>query len=543
MKIGTRGSELALWQARHVRALLQEAAGVECELVVIKTSGDRDLDTPFVGMEGKGFFTKEIEDALLAHQIDIAVHSLKDLQTIMPDGLMLGAVPERADRRDVLLIRPDAFDRSLPLRIKSGAKVGTSSARRVAQLRFLRPDLDVEPLRGNVPTRVRKLSLGRYDAILAAAAGLDRLELSLDQFNVYRLPEMLVLPAPGQGALGIQIRADDPVARDLIARLDHPEIREIVAIEREVLRLLEGGCQLALGTAAEKTPSGVRLAAFLGNDDFAHPRHVVIGGKDKDNVVSTCVSYLRGEKRLAGRTANVWITREPQRAGSFVEPLERRAQVTAVPTFLAVEAGDRALQHVYLGRLASYDWVFFTSRVTVHEFARLLREHKVQFGAATRIAAVGAKTASAVHDAGWRVDFIADVPDASALAEQFGQEHKGLIGKVLFPCGQAASKELEGGLPDGVSQFDRMVCYDMARHPELNSVVAGLADPEAIAFTSPQAARFLLSARPLSAVTVPVSIGQATTEALLQLGCPIVYETLDRSLEGLAEVINGLLAA
>ena len=272
MKIGTRGSELALWQARRVRALLQQVAGVEAELVIIKTSGDKDPDTPLVGMTGKAFFTKEIEDALLAGEIDLAVHSLKDLQTVMPCGLMLGAVPERADRRDILLIRNEAFDSDRPLRLKTGARVGTSSARRVAQLRFHRPDLVVEPLRGNVPTRVRKLHEGQYDAILIATAGTDRLGLPLDEFRVYRLPESLIVPAPGQGALSVQIRESDAKTARVVAKLDSPTMREIVDLEREILSRLEGGCQLALGTAAERTPNGYRLAMFLGTDDADRPR-------------------------------------------------------------------------------------------------------------------------------------------------------------------------------------------------------------------------------------------------------------------------------
>lgn len=543
MKIGTRGSDLALWQARHVRALLQEVASLDSELVIIKTSGDKDLETPLVGMTGKGFFTKEIEDALLEGQVDLAVHSLKDLQTVMPEGLTLGAIPERADRRDVLLIRPESLDRGQPLRMKAKAKVGTSSARRISQLQFLRPDLEVVPLRGNVPTRVRKLHEGHYDAILCASAGLDRLELPLEEFAVYRLPEMLFVPAPGQGALGIQVRSGDPATLKAVAALDSPELRQLVQLEREVLRRLEGGCQLALGTAAEQSPHGIRLIGFLGNEDSARPRRVVMGARDWEQAVTASVAYLKAEKMSRpSRPLNVWITREPHRAGAFASPLDARFDVTAVPVLLAIESGDPKLQKQYLDDLASYDWVFFTSQVTVREFQRLTREHDAVLGDNTRIAAVGRKTAEAVRQSGWRVDFVADVADAFSLAEQFSHEHGGQIGRILFPCGQAASGELEGGLPEGVTRFDRMVCYDMIPHPDLKTVVADMADPDVIAFTSSQTARFLLAERTLSKGTVVLSIGQSTTETLLELGCPLVYEAMDRSLEGLAEVINGLYA-
>lgn len=543
MKIGTRGSDLALWQARHVRALLQEVCGVEAELVIIHTSGDKDLDTPFVGMTGKGFFTKEIEDALLTGQIDLAVHSLKDLQTIMPDGLMLGAVPERADRRDILLIRKEAYAVDRPLRIKTGAKVGTSSARRVAQLRFLRPDLTLEPLRGNVPTRVRKLREGQYDAILAASAGLDRLELPLEEFHVYRLPESLLIPAPAQGALGLQIRENDAATKSVVAKLDSEQLRGIVYLEREVLRRLEGGCQLALGTAAEKTGHGYRLATFLGNDTPESPKRVVLNGVNSEDMILSAVAYVKGEPQgTVDGHPNVWITREPERAGAFRDALPNAFEVTAVPVFTAIEAGDPEQLKRAIQNLASYDWVMFTSQVTVREFHHLMDANGIKWSGTTRRAAVGKKTARAMGELGWRVDFVGDVADAVSLAEQFAQENKGQIGKVLFPCGQAAGNDLEAGLAPAVLEMERLVCYDMIPHPQLTSVIRGLPDPDAIVFTSPQAARFLLKERPLSKDTLAVSIGPATSEALLSLGCPMVYEALDRSLEGTAEVTRGIFA-
>lgn len=544
MKIGTRGSDLALWQARHVRALLQQVAGVEAELVIIHTSGDKDLDTPFVGMTGKGFFTKEIEDALLAGQIDLAVHSLKDLQTVMPEGLMLGAVPDRADRRDILLIRNEAYASDRPLRLKTGAKVGTSSARRVAQLRFLRPDLNIEPLRGNVPTRVRKLSSGQYDAILAAAAGLDRLELPLAEFQVYRLPEALIVPAPAQGALGLQIRDSDGATKAVVAKLNSEQLREIVYLEREVLRRLEGGCQLALGTAAEKTAHGYRLMTFLGVDTGPDPKRVIINGSDAEDMILSAVAYVKNEpQNSAEGQLQVWITREPERAAAFSDALDpKKFALTAVPVFAAVEAGDAQRQKQAIQNLATYDWVIFTSQITVREFNRLLGQYDGQWRGTTRRAAVGKKTARAMEELGWTADFTGDVADAAAMAEQFTQENQGKIGKMLFPCGQAAGNDLEAGLADTAGQMERLVCYDMISHPQMNSMIRGLPDPDVIVFTSPQAARFLLAERPLSKDTFAVSIGPATSEALLSLGCSMVYEAFDRSLEGTAEVTRGLFA-
>jgi hydroxymethylbilane synthase len=207
LRIGTRGSKLALWQAEWITAELARD-GTAAEIVVIKTRGDAEIDRPFQQMEGKGFFTKEIEDALLGKSIDVAVHSLKDLPTKLPNGLVLGPVPERADTRDALIARAGASLATLP----AGIKLGTSSLRRMAQVRHLRPDLDVVPLRGNVPTRVDKvLAKGEIDAALLACAGLSR--LGLEGKIAARLDPLEVMPAPGQGALGLELRADRGRAR------------------------------------------------------------------------------------------------------------------------------------------------------------------------------------------------------------------------------------------------------------------------------------------------------------------------------------------
>ena len=209
IRIGTRGSDLALWQARYIAGELKERTGAEPELVIVKTQGDRIQDVPLTPDLGKGFFTKEIEDGLLANEFDVAVHSLKDLAVTMPDGLCLAAVTERANPGETLLVRSEAFDETsddemLPL--IPGARLGTSSPRRRMFVLDRRPDLELLDLRGNVPTRVSKLREGRYDAILAATAGLDRLGLELSDLRVVRIEAEGFPGAPGQGALGIQAR-------------------------------------------------------------------------------------------------------------------------------------------------------------------------------------------------------------------------------------------------------------------------------------------------------------------------------------------------
>ncbi len=248
LKLGTRGSRLARWQAEWVRDALGRH-GVAAELVIIKTRGDAEVDRPLDQLEGKGFFTKEIEDALLDGRIEVAVHSLKDLPTKLADGLALGAVPPRADPSEALVTRASGVTSIAALR--PGARVGTSSLRRVAQLRHLRPDLEILPLRGNVPTRVQKVKAGQdgLDAALLARAGLERLELA-GQIAA-SLDPLEVMPAPGQGALGLEVRAADGRTRAALQPLEHPASARQVAAERSFLAALEGGCQAAVAAYSE----------------------------------------------------------------------------------------------------------------------------------------------------------------------------------------------------------------------------------------------------------------------------------------------------
>jgi hydroxymethylbilane synthase len=242
LRIATRGSVLALWQAEWVRSqLLASQQEVSVGLVVIKTTGDKILDVPLATVGGKGLFVKEIEEALLARRADLAVHSVKDVPAELPEGLHLAVMPRREDPRDVLISRNGAVLAQLP----QGAKVGTSSLRRSAQLLHLRPDLRLENLRGNVDTRLRKLESEGFDAIVLAAAGIKRLELS-HVVSEYLDPEKL-LPAVGQGALGIETRIDDAFTNQIVACLAHQDTMTAVSAERAFLNRLEGGCQVPIG--------------------------------------------------------------------------------------------------------------------------------------------------------------------------------------------------------------------------------------------------------------------------------------------------------
>ncbi len=241
LRIGTRGSTLALWQANSIREALRAITDVESELVIVKTSGDKFQQTSFSQIGTKGVFIKELEDALLARRVDLAVHSMKDVPTKIPDGLTIAAICKRQDVRDALLSTSGA---SLD-RLAAGARVGTGSLRRKSQLLHARSDLRILDLRGNVDTRIEKLKRGDYDAIVLAKAGLDRLGLSANITEV--LATDICLPAAGQGAIGIEARADDGETLGILAALNDAETRSGVEAERSALTGLEGGCQVSIG--------------------------------------------------------------------------------------------------------------------------------------------------------------------------------------------------------------------------------------------------------------------------------------------------------
>jgi len=246
LRIGTRGSDLALWQANHVKQQLEDL-GTTVSIQIISTQGDRIQDLSFDKLEGKGFFTKEIEQALLENVVDLAIHSHKDLETNPPEGLVIVAVSEREDPAELLLIHPNAVEENRLWNLKNGGVIGTSSARRKSQVLAHRPDLIIKDLRGNVPTRIAKLRAGEYDAILLAKAGVSRLNLALNDLIVVRLDPEIIVPAPAQGVLGLQIRSNDERTKTLVSPLNDTSVHALIAVERTVLNLMDGGCQLPLG--------------------------------------------------------------------------------------------------------------------------------------------------------------------------------------------------------------------------------------------------------------------------------------------------------
>jgi hydroxymethylbilane synthase len=262
LRLGTRGSQLALWQANWVKTALQRARpDLAIELITIKTQGDKILDVPLAKVGGKGLFIKEIEEALVDGRIDLAVHSMKDMPSDVPAGLVIGAVPQRENPSDVLVsIRFDRLEDLPP-----GAKIGTSSLRRSAQILHRRPDVDIVALRGNLDTRLRKLETTDLDAIILAAAGMLRLGKA-DRISEY-LNEIQMLPAVGQGALCIEIRDQDPLTMPLVSILDHDDTHTAVIAERAFLKRLEGGCQVPLAAHARLIDGRLHINGLVAETD------------------------------------------------------------------------------------------------------------------------------------------------------------------------------------------------------------------------------------------------------------------------------------
>ncbi|GAC1430785.1 MAG: hydroxymethylbilane synthase [Terriglobales bacterium] len=273
LRIGSRGSQLALWQANHVAALLRQR-GHEVVIQVIRTTGDKITNVSLANVGTKGMFTKEIEEALAEQTVDLAVHSLKDLPTELTPGFEIAAIPRREDPRDVFCSLRFAAIHELPFE----ARVGTSSLRRSAQLKALRPDLDIQPVRGNVDTRLRKLEASEYDAIILAAAGVNR--LGKTEFVREFIPAETMCPAAGQGALAIEIRAGDSVVRRHLEFLDDSATREAVTCERAMLNRMGGGCQVPIGALAEIRDGALVLNGVVARPDGTEVLHESGSGAD-----------------------------------------------------------------------------------------------------------------------------------------------------------------------------------------------------------------------------------------------------------------------
>ena len=489
--IGTRGSRLALWQADHIEARLK-TLGHPSEQRIIKTKGDQVQDLGFDKMEGKGFFTKEIENELLAGTIDLAVHSCKDLETRDPSGLHIAAIAGRAACEELLIIRREALDMKRALELKQGAIVGTSSARRKSQLRMFRPDVTINDLRGNVPTRVEKLRTGTYDAILLAKAGIDRLELDLSDFVVRTLDPRWFVPAPAQGALAVQSRRDDAHANEAAEGLHDDRAALCVGLERAVLFGYHGGCQVPLGVHAVKNENGFSLWASAGRTWEEMPKRIHLGGTDANALAEEAVRRLQGPVR----SLNVLITRELKSDALMARVLKAHGvRLNAVPLF--TPAG------VPFALPGEFDRLFFTSRNAVRYF--------VEGGGSLSEApcdAIGAGTAEELRTHGAEVVYIGDGPDTPIIAAdyvgRFGSQ------RVLFPCATEGQRTVQRVMPAG-----NAIDLHVYRMQPIHFVKAPEADIAIV--TSPDNASALNAIVKLDTFEACIAMGTSTAQRIREL--------------------------
>ncbi|MEK6615006.1 MAG: hydroxymethylbilane synthase, partial [Bacteroidota bacterium] len=358
--IGSRGSELALWQANFILAELKKIK-IDAELKIIKTQGDKIQNLSFDKLEGKGFFTKEIEESLLKKDIDLAVHSHKDLPTEFPKGVVIAAVSERENPSELLLINKSAVDEKQKFSLKQNAVVGTSSARRKSQMLAWRKDVKLEDLRGNVPTRIQKLRDKKYDAILIANAGVARLEINLNEFHCKKLDIREFIPAPAQGVLALQIRESDKELFEKLQSLNHKEVAEAIAVERKILNLFDGGCQLPLGVHCEKdenedgeTVFKVRVAKAERWNSF--PKYFYFESKKTEGLAEKIVEKIKNIK-----PCSVFISRDFRENDFFKNCMEANGYKVFAQSLIEIK-------QIPMRKFVKTDWVFFSSKNAVKHF-------------------------------------------------------------------------------------------------------------------------------------------------------------------------------
>lgn len=521
MIIGTRGSDLALWQANFVKDSL-EAINIAAELKIIKTQGDRILNLSFDKLEGKGFFTKELEEELIAGTIDIAVHSHKDLPTENPPGLIIAAVSEREDPSELLLILKDCVDVHQKLSVKYGGIVGTSSNRRKAQLLAYRPDLDIKDLRGNVPTRVHKLHNENYDAIMIAKAGITRLGLDLSDFYVEELTPTELVPAPAQGALAIQIREDDQELFDALQALNHPDVAEELAVERTVLKLFGGGCHLPLGCYCRKEEGTYQVFTSKADEGEDFPDRLFLQAESTDGLAEKVVSFFDKDRKFPQK---VFISRELSENSYFRKALkkhnieiEARSLIRTVPVILKLD--NFILRNV--------DWVFFSSKNAVEYFFQLdpLLPKKVKFGV------MGSGSEDMLRRKGYFVDYTGAGIDSAEVAAEFAKLANGTT--VLFPSAENSLRSIQQVLSADTKIIDLPV-YETILEDDTEQ-----SNAEIMVFTSPSNVEAYFADNLLDPDQKVIAIGISTGKKLGEMG---VRYTLPYSPDetGLAEAVFGTI--
>lgn len=500
INIGSRGSDLALWQANHIKDRLEQL-GATVEIKIYKTQGDAIQHLSLDKLEGKGFFTKELEEALLNKEIDLAVHSHKDLPTVSPAGLMIAAVSEREDPSELILIRKEAYDGTLEFSFKKNAIIGTSSARRKAQLLSFRNDIEIKDIRGNVPTRIQKLREGNYDAILLAKAGVSRLQLDLSDLVVYEVNPKKIVPAPAQGVLALQIRENDQDLFQFLQNIHSKEVQECISIERTLLNLFEGGCHMPLGAYAIAENNMYKLWVSKAEEATDVPQRLYLESSSAEGMAEKALTILK-QNPLQGK--KIFISRSTNDV-SFL-----KSSLTAAKAELEGISGIQTRSIPLPQNDYSHaQIIFFNSKNAVQHF---LKQEPI-LAKEVKYAAFGPGTEKAIYQQGLEVDFSGKSSDPMQVAAQFLS--KFADGKrIVFPKAIQSLQSVSSILSRHhfVEQVD---VYE-------TSSVEGVTLPEAdvYVFTSPSNVTAFTST--LSNIkTKVVAIGPSTAEALTLKGVKV----------------------
>ncbi len=520
--IGTRGSELALWQANFVKDRLAEI-GVLAELKIIKTQGDIIQHLRLDKLEGKGFFTKELEEELLSGQIDLAVHSHKDLPTVNPPGLIIAAVSEREDPSEVLIIHKDCVDISKKLSIKHAATIGTSSNRRKAQLLSIRPDLEFDDLRGNLQTRVQKLRDEKYDAIMLAKAGVSRINMDLSDFHIEDLSPIMLVPAPAQGVLAIQIRESDQELFETLQQIHDAAVAETIAVERKVLNLFDAGCHAPLGSYCRKKDGKFQSWTSIADTNEDFPDRVFMEAESSEGMAEKIFSKYQKDRKLP---ASVFITRD----------LDENAYLAQFFKKHNITADARSLIRIFptINKLDSFilkraDWIFFNSRNAIEHFFKL----EPLILKKTKIAVLGRGSEETLRKFNRKADFTGD--HLGINTEGIGAEFAKLVAgqTVLFPRAEGSLQTIRKALTEDTKVID-MPIYETVIEEEVDK-----SNADVLVFTSPSNVEAYFRENLVDPGQKIICIGNSTAKAIEEMG---LKYTLPYSPDeiGLAEAIFGL---
>jgi hydroxymethylbilane synthase len=493
--IGTRGSELALWQANYTKELLEEK-GHKAEIKIISTEGDRSQqwNTSFDKMEGKGFFTKELEEALLKKEIDLAVHSHKDLPTTQPDGLLIAGVSKREDPADVLLIREESRDDKEKWELKKGATVGTSSARRKSQLLAFRPDVKLKDLRGNVPTRIEKLRKGEYDAILIAAAGIERLHPDLEDIHCEKLDPEEFVPAPAQGVLAWQVREEDESLIEVIDTISDFDVLVKINIERRVLNLFDGGCQLPLGVYCDTEhdkEDRLRFKVWVSYSEKwdSQPKQMYFQTGNTDGFADEIAEKIQNLK-----PKKVFITKN-FRDGDYLNKALKNLNFDVTGKSLI------EFKEIKIKELPKTEWIFFSSKHAVqYFFNQKPKIDKVKFGC------VGMSTSAELRKFGHRADFIGQSTDTKLVGKQFAAK----VGssRVLFPIAKESMQSIQWQMPKRDNVINLNIYATIKHSVEVDP------STQILIFTSPSNVEAYFEKNKWVTGQIVVAMGEATEFAL-----------------------------